>query len=549
VERKKEMSTPAPDTRSQLREQRATNRLLEEQIRGTRLRRAQDKLELRESFWPNWTESYADYLDRLRPEYSTFGPSAIWQRRRGANYPIYRSEQELALLRAPSRLLCQTNGYAIGMKEGLTSYVIGQGFTYRAAWAVEMSDDDMPRGLMHCCQSVINRFLADNDWHGGEMPSIEEELFDRSLEDGDAILTQYKRDDGGMDVRICEPEQLTQPPGTDPREWQFGVHTDPDDTQKPLAYWIQHGETPGEGEEYEPDELLHITRNRRRGAKRGVPDFCFETEDALRLAGVLRRNLTEGAAIQAGIVGIRQHATATPEQINRFLDEEKDFAVAAGNGKQAPVRRQVIGFEDIPEGMNYVNGPGANNAAAHIAVMEACLRGAGVRWNAPEWLSTGYAANTNYASSLTSESPFLQTVLRRQRTYRESFRRVVEQALRWAACCGQIYDASGHVWTERELMRYVRVECEAPSPISRNPLQDAQVASIEIPLGVDSRQAYSQRQGRDWTKVQKDNQQYTESTSSGGQQLPLPDGLDWGKPRTESAQTGKKTSKTKSVRS
>jgi hypothetical protein len=547
VERKEKMSSTPADTRSQLREQRAANRLLEEQIRHTRLRRAHDRLELRESFAPNWTESYADYLDRLRPEYAAFGPSAIWQRRRGQNYPIYRSEQELALLRAPSRLLCQTNSYAIGLKQGLTSYVIGQGFSYRAAFTTDLGEHNTPKELLASCQFAIDQFLADNDWHGGEMPSIEEELFDRSLEDGEALLTQYKRDDGGMDVRICEPEQLTQPPGTDGREWGFGVCTDPDDTQKPLAYWIQHGETPGDGEEYETDELLHIRLNSRRAAKRGVPDFCFDTADALRLAGVLRENLTEGAAIQAGIVGVRQHATGTQEQIQRFLDEQADFQTITPNGKQAPVRRQVVGFEDMPEGMQYVGGPGAGNAQAHIAVMEACLRGAGVRWNAPEWLSTGYAANTNYASSLTSESPFLQTVIRRQRVYREAFRRVVEQALLWAAQCGLIHDGNGNVWSAEQLKRLVRVECEAPNPISRDPMQEAQVASIEIPLGVDSRQAYAQRQGRDWAKVQKDNQQYTETTAGGGQQLPLPGGLTWGDERTESVrQPSRKRTRAKS---
>lgn len=509
-------------TRSQLREQRIKNRLLEEQIRGTKLRRAHDQLELRESFAPNWVESYADYLDRYRPEYAAFAPSAIWQRRRGQNHPIYRSEQELAVLRAPARLLCQTNSFAIGLKNGLLSYVIGQGFTYRAAYSVDLSESDKPKGLLGSCQFAIDQFLAHNDWHGGEMPSIEEELFERSLEEGETVLTQYKRDDGGMDVRICEPEQLTQPPGTDNREWGFGVYADPDDTQRPLAYWIQHGETPGDGEEYDPDELLHIRLNSRRNAKRGVPDFCFDTADALRLAGVLRENLTEGAAIQAGIVGVRQHNTGTAEQIQRFVDEDADFQTMTSSGRQTPVRRQVVGFEDIPEGMSYVNGPGANNAAAHIAVMEACLRGAGVRWNAPEWLSTGYAANTNYASSLTSESPFLQTVLRRQRGYREAFRRVVEQALLWAAQCGLIHDANGNVWSAEQIKRLVRVECEAPNPISRDPMQEAQVASIEIPLGVDSRQAYAQRKGRDWSKLQKDNHQYDETNLGGGQQLPLP---------------------------
>lgn len=502
---------------------------LKEQLLTVRLRRElarEQRRELRESYLPDWVGPYSDYLQRLQPEMAAFyGPTAAWNRRRGMNFPIFRTEQELSLLRAPSRLLCQTNSYAIGLKEGLTSYVVGTGYTYRAAFCEELSEGNQPPGLLKSCQAAIDRFLARNDWHGGEQPSLEEELFDRSLEDGEALLVQFRRPGGHLDVRVAEPEQLTQPPGTDSREWQFGIYTDPDDSQKPLAYWIQWGETVGDGEEYEPDEVMHLRRNARRSVKRGIPDFCFDTADAIRLAGVLRENLAEGAAIQAGIVGVRQHATGTQEQISRFVDDEADFIENTPGGKSIPTRRQRVGFEDIPNGMQYVGGPGATNSPAHIAVLEACLRGAGVRWNAPEWLSTGYAANTNYASSLTSESPFLQTVLRRQKMYRESFRRVVESALMWASECGMIRDEMGRVWTPEMVRRVVEVACEAPNPQSRNRLEDAQVASIEIPLGVDSRQRYAQQQGRDWSKIQADNSHYDQTQGGGGGvALPLPGG-------------------------
>jgi hypothetical protein len=57
----------------------------------------------------------------------------------------------------------------------------------------------------------------------------------------------------------------------------------------------------------------------------------------------------------------------------------------------------------------------------------------------------------------------------------------------------------------------VEVQAEAPSPVVRDKLQEAQTAAIEIPLGVDSRQRYVQGQGRDWHQVEQDNEEYQDA--------------------------------------
>lgn len=481
--------------------------------------------ELIEHYSTDWIGPYADYLDRLRPDnYGLAGGTAMWQRNRGQNYPIFQSEQELALLRAPSRLLCATNSTAIGLVEGLTSYVIGTGYTYRAAGLDHR--ERLPPGLVASCQAVTDEFLLRNDWHGGEQPGIEEELFGRSIEDGEYFLAHFRQPDGSVDVRIIEPDQITLPPDADIREWGFGIRTDPNDTQKPLAYWVRFGDK-GDGEEFTPEEMTHVRRNSRRSVKRGVPDFCFDTAETIRLASTLRSNLQNGATIQAAIVGIRQHQVASEQSIQAFVDNESEWLEPGRNGNDPkPSRRAAVGFEDIPSGLNYVAGPGANNASAHIAVLDACLRGAGVRWNAPEWLSTGSAGDVNYASSLTTESPFIKNVLRRQRMYRESFRRSAWLALMWAAECGRVHDDNGNVWRPMALKRVLEIVVEAPEPQTRNPQQDATVAAIEIPMGVDSRQQYAQRQGRDWDRVRADNQQYEEQAGHGGKPLALPGDTD-----------------------
>ena len=153
-------------------EQRRHNRLLAEQMRGRRLERQHQLLEAQLAY--DWVQPYSDLLDRLRngePEIA--GPTAVWNRRYGRNYPLFQSEQELNLLRAPARILCATNSYAIGLLEGLTSYVIGSGYTYR----VTPTDPSVPPGLVEAGQDILDEFADRTEWFGGELPGLEEELF------------------------------------------------------------------------------------------------------------------------------------------------------------------------------------------------------------------------------------------------------------------------------------------------------------------------------------------------------------------------------------
>ena len=183
---------PADPTRDDWRRLRAENRLARERLESARLTAATRHQERRgrllESLSLDWVTPYADLLDRFRSASDPIlaGPSSAWQRRQGRNYPIYQTEQELNLLRAPARLLVATSGYAQGLLSGLTSYVIGSGYTYRVA--KKTRESEAPDELVREVQRVVDDFLRRNQWYGGEQPGMEEELFERSVEDGEFAL-------------------------------------------------------------------------------------------------------------------------------------------------------------------------------------------------------------------------------------------------------------------------------------------------------------------------------------------------------------------------
>lgn len=493
---------------------RAQNRTTIEEIRAGRLKMLKHQTERRgrllEALSLDWVTPYVDMLGLGRREEFPAGLTSYWQRRYGANYPIYRTEQELALLRMPSRLLAATNTYAQGMLGGLGDYVISTGYTYRVAKKNNRSD--LPDEVIDALQQIVDDTLARNQWHGGEQPSLERELFYRSIEDGEFLLVHYPQEDGWTDFRTAEPEQLTQPPMTRYEEYSFGIYTEANDVQKPLMYWLQWGSDPSEGEEYEPCEVTHLRRNVKRSMKRGLPDFTFDALDALQLAGRLRTNLGDAAAQQAAIVGVRQHDNASQADIEAFVDGIADFQMNdTPSGVMTPNRMYRRGtWEDVPKGQQYVPGPGANNAAAHLQILDGLLRSGGAKWRAPPWLLSGNITDASYASSLTAENPFVRAILAAQREYKEAFRRPILFALAHRVKTTGLR-AGEAVYRWDDIKDQIDLLVEAPTPETRNKLEEAQRASVEIPLGVDSRQQYAQRQGRDYDQIEADNKAYQDS--------------------------------------
>lgn len=516
-------------SRDELRTFRLENRIAAEHIRAARLgqvkAREERRRQLLESLSVDWVTPYSELLDLTRRSGDPViaGPTSFWQRRQGRNWPIFQTEQELNLLRAPARVLLATNGYAQGLVEGITSYLVGSGCTFRIAKADD-TDREFPKEAVAAAQDVVDEVLAQNQWYGGEQPGLEEELVGRSIEEGEWILTHYPREDGWTDYRVQEPEALTQPPGTDFAEWGFGIKTRRDDAQEHLGYYVQYGDDPREGDEYRPGELTHFRRNVRRGMKRGLTDFCFDTYDSLYLAGRLRTNLADTAAQQAAIVYVRQHDGGSKEDIQAFIDADADFTENQPlTGTQLPTKfARRGGREDVPKGMNYVPGPIASSTPIHVQVLDACLRGAGQKWQAPPWIMSGDLNAMNYATSLTAESPFVRTILRRQRGYCEAFRRPVWAAFEHYVRTHGLRDRTGRVWSWEELQGRLKLLVTAPSPETRNKLEEAQRAAVEIPLGVQSRQKYAQEQGRDFDQVAADNQEFQDRFGSDGAQLPLP---------------------------
>lgn len=416
----------------------------------------------------------------------------------GSNYPFWYSEQQLNLIRAQARLLTTTNPNAQGLLNGLCSYVIGSGFGYRvmAKEGREVDDDTIQRAT-----DVLRQFFDDNEWD-----LFEQEIFIRSREDGECFLRFFPQPSGRLLVRTIEPEQVYQPPGSTFNEWSYGIQSELDDIFSIIAYHVDYDaplgfENPGTkdnriGEIVPASNIVHVKMNVKKSIKRGLSDFSYETLETFITAGKLRKNLGEGSSVQSAIAAIRQHETATQDQVEGFIDDNIDYSAYTGIPLRETnfMRIEPGSFLDIPKGMEYVPPPGAENADAHLKILQSLLRSAGNRHNAPEWLSSSDVSSANYASSLTAESPFLKNCIRLQAAYKRYFGRIVREAIITAAEAGQL---------PIEVIDTLDVIVTPPTVEARDRIAESSSNQTYVTMGVKSRQTIAQELGLDWEQEKR----------------------------------------------
>jgi hypothetical protein len=463
-----------------------------------------------------YTRLMQDYFDRIMGDPNFYGAATTARRRNGASYPFFDNEQTLGVIREAARLLVSpANPHAMGFMGGLLAYTIGTGSTTQANVHEGLTENQLPQAKLIAKQV---QELIDSTAKRNEFPSREQEFFTRSRRDGEAYFRLFHSEDGNTEIRFVWPEQIKQPSGTTPEEWAFGVRPDEDDGEVFVEYSVYPvmGDIANNEPDYVPaEEIVSVLCNVDRGVRRGLSDFSLGVADLLDSALGLEKSMAEGSRIQACIAFIRQHTNATQNQIQAFV------AADATSKKTDPMssrEKNVRHYEpgtviDTNQNMAFIGAPYNAGIPGHQAVASMAVRSAGVMWNAPEWLGSADASNNNYASSLTAESPFVKRVLQIQQVYIGAFRKLWTAVINHAIARGTL---PSNTW------ELIDLNISLPTPETRNRLVDAQTAAIEIPLGVESRQNYTATQGREFDRIQADNEQYVADTGGMGAPLPLP---------------------------
>lgn len=411
-------------------------------------------------------------------------------RKRGKCRPFYETEQDLAMIRGIGRYLAGAGEIGIGLLETLVNYTIGTGFIYEAE-PLEESSAAANDPLVKDVQSALDEILEANHWTGDQ----EAEAFSRAVRDGETML--WVQDEGGMPIfRTVEPDYLTEPLSTSRLEeylgsggydWSFGIATLPGRHDRPYGYFIQWEGSASDWDVAPAAQVVHMKRNVDRGVKRGISDY-YGPFQSLDREAKLFANTVQGAAIQASIAYIREHASGTTaDQMTAFrgskVTNTAQVATQAGGSKTIYGEKLGAGRIIDTAGTKYHAGPlGQPSHGLFVDVMQAALRRVGIRWQMPEFMSSGDASNANYASTLVSGSPFVRATERRQAFLKTNYERLLWIALGVMVRRGRF---SGHgVGTITELKQRVQLKIEAPAVAIEGKLEGEQVREIQKRNGI-----------------------------------------------------------------
>jgi hypothetical protein len=438
--------------------------------------------------------------------------SFIGDRRGGMNWPIFRTEWELNIIRGTARLLADTSPHAQAVLESLVNYVVGKGFTYKA---VPRPDQTVGPRTIRKAQQVIAEFVEENEYW-----DLERELFRRDLRDGEDFVHVMPEDTAGHAIaKTIEPEYCTEAgrdyadpvathinssdsPGS---SWMFGVHTLGDDTTQVLGYNV-YTDVFHASEYLNSRQVVHTKCNVDRVIKRGLSDFYPITMNVDQ-ARKLIRNMADGAALQASIAYIRKFQKGTQQSnIQAFNTQKTDFQVARYSvqqpGQMSNVQRHESGrIVNIADGMDFQYGPmGNSNAPNFQLVAQLVLRTIGVRWQMPEGMISGDYSAQNFASALVAESPFALCVLHRQQQQGNRHRKVMMRVLKLAALAGR-FNRLGLSWND--LKHLVDIQAVPTAPIGRDKKTETDRLKVLNDDGIISTDTRRSQEGFDEQEKEK----------------------------------------------
>lgn len=476
---------------------------------------------------PDYFGPWFDRLSEYQVDPNFFPFTSTSGRKRGQMWPLFQNDQQLDAYRMISRNVYDLNNYGKGLMGGLKSYVIHTGFTHRAtAKDAKKKDDPAVVKAVDELQDWIDKFVKLN-----RLPEREQESFIRSKRDGDAFIRHFPQDDGLTKLRWVWPEHV-RAPRDDTGEFSFGIRCKDGDVETPLEYAVHDPDNAESDPEIVGADLIdHIKCNVDSGIKRGLPELALDMRDALEGGKRLRRNAGEGAAIQAAIAWVRQHAAATSSQISDFAAGQRDYqrprVTQEGDRARDSEFIEPGTVLDIDAGQTFVPPPSAENIPGYVAVVQCCLRAAAARWNAPEGLATGDYSNSNFASALVAEAPFRRTCETEQAFYVARWEVIIDKAIAHAVALKQL---------SPDTIRLAKVQIEPPSLEVRNKLEEMQTNQGYSAMGILSPQTIAQRLGEDWENEQANFDAALARRGPEGQTLPLPGELG-GEFKTEPKQT------------
>lgn len=414
----------------------------------------------------------------------------------GEQLPIYLSWWQLKSIRDRARFVFATNEFAHGLVQCFQSFVVGSsGFKWRVA-SIDLKDP-IPEDLLKRCQASLDIFREYNN-----MVDVENEIVYRLHVDGEVFLRKFPQANGMLVIRFIEPE-LVRGYATDigsPKD-SFGIVCEEDDINSVIGYQVILKPSVSREPTFIPaEEIVHIKIGTNANAKRGLTTFYPVFQNLTNCEDILASTVTMAKA-RAKIAMIRKVNNVAPDSMASLVDSQIDATLNGSTnlGATENIGLERFGYGSIitaPANIDY-EFPGANvDASGLIQVLQANLRSLATRFGISETLMSGDASNNNYSSALIAEAPARRTFERWQGIVGRSLaecRFEPNKSLAWS----QIHLAADHGIIPKEILKNIKVTCEAYSLQSREHQKEAEMNNVYHSMGVKSIQTIRSELGLD----------------------------------------------------
>lgn len=488
--------------------------ILEGQIKAHRL---VSSAVVREGEWGDRV-SPREYLDDTPGWYGTDGEAGRISRptdhKNGDNFPFWMTEPEHQMQRGISRHIVATDEVATGIIENHCNYVLGKrGFQFKV---IPRSESDA--GLAAKAQRLVDQFLEFNKWTG----VLEREAVGKTPRDGELLIGLEDRGGSLVEAVHLDPSFITEPDS--PRdleshyrlgqlEWKYGVASEPNRPAKTYGVFCSWYGSDTDWEFYPSNRLIHGKLNVDSDVKRGMSDF-FSVYTNLCRASKLFGNTMEGAAVQAAIAYIREHAPGvSTSAVRDFVDglstDTVNTPVPKGGTQRRTGRKVRPGtVVDTPAGMKHLAGPmgDSRRASGYIEVMAAALRRIGIRWTMPEYMISGDASNANFSSTLVSESPFVKAIEAKQGWYAVHFADMVMKVL--------MIKANVLGLLPRQVAERLTINVELPEVAVRDREKETRVRQAESDAGILSDDTWASEVNRNLAEERKKGARRKETSTA-----------------------------------
>jgi hypothetical protein len=387
------------------------------------------------------------------------------------------TEQDLQTVQQNGYFMWRTNALAHGWIELAVSFIVGS--------ELHLKSLDEDPATQNCW---------DNFWRAEGMSTKAMEIVRRTLRDGECFIRLFQLPldkanpaSAPLTLRFLDPLRV-KPNSADPVKTRFGIETKPDDIETVLAYWY---DTTGQNDlvRISAEEIIHVKRS-DSDFLRGVP-WLFpinreigELEKLYFARQLLHR-------IRASVIIDQEVRNTSPDMVNALLEKSKSSKDTSAAGTTKSIKNTPIGgiFVHSDNIKRTYQTPNIQAIDADADFRRQLLKCATMMGWA-EYAATADASNSNYASTMIAESPFVKTLAREQVWFGEkAFNKLHRACTQYNIDAGLLTDTSkktikvlsGNTVTQKveTVPRPLDANCDYPNLIHRDFLQETQALILQ----------------------------------------------------------------------